>query len=109
MAKTTTITITDDIDGSSNAQEYTFGYDGQNYTIDLSKKNKTALDKALKPYLAAARKVRATRDSRRGPTTANSRRTDLNEIREWARANGHQVSDRGRIAASVMRDYDAAH
>jgi hypothetical protein len=109
MARTMTIKITDAIDGSANADGYSFSFDGQDYTIDLSKKNKAEMDKVMKPYLAAATKAQAPRSSRTAPNQANSRRTDLNEIRDWARANGHQVSDRGRIAASVAQEYDAAH
>jgi hypothetical protein len=30
-------------------------------------------------------------------------------IREWARAHGHTVSDRGRIPAKIIADYEAAH
>ena len=30
-------------------------------------------------------------------------------VREWARANGHEVSDRGRISKSVMQAYQAAN
>ena len=109
MARTMTIKIADDIDGSANAEGYPFSYDGQDYTIDLSNKNKSEMDRAMKPYLAAARKVSPARNDRRGSTQAKGRRSDLDDIRKWARANGHHVSDRGRIAASVVQEYDAAH
>lgn len=110
MAKTTTITITDDIDGSGAAQNYEFSYEGSSYSIDLSKKNKTAMDKALKPYLAAATKASGRRSGRRSPTRGTGgRRTDTRAVREWARGHGHEVSDRGRIPASVVEAYDAAH
>ena len=57
MAKTTVTSVTDDIDGSANAETLSFGYSGATYEIDLSKKNAAALDKLLKPYIDAARKV----------------------------------------------------
>jgi hypothetical protein len=31
------------------------------------------------------------------------------ELRTWARDNGYAVSDRGRVAASVVQAYDEAH
>ena len=54
MARHTTVTVTDDLDGSANAKEVTFGWDGAWWTIDLSAKNRASLAKALRPYLAKA-------------------------------------------------------
>jgi hypothetical protein len=110
MAKQTTVTITDDLDGSANAKEVSFSLNGRTWVIDLSAKNRAALEKALKPYIAKA--TEQGRRSRPGkPTRSSSRskaRTDLAAVREWAKNNGHQVSDRGRISADVLKAYDAA-
>jgi hypothetical protein len=108
MARTTVTHITDDLDGSANAEEVSFGFNGVEYTIDLGKKNRGALEKALKPYLEAARKVpKSGRSSRRGSAAGPSR--DLNAIRSWAREQGITVSERGRIAQDVIAQYEAAH
>jgi hypothetical protein len=110
MATQTTVTVTDDLDGSGNAKEVTFSLNGESWTIDMSAKNRTALEKALKPYIA-----KATKQGRRGPaasvkrTARRAARTDLAAVRDWANSNGHQVSDRGRISAAVQQAYDAAH
>lgn len=105
MAKNTITHITDDIDGSQDASEVTFSFDGVDYTIDLAKKNRTAFEKAVKPYLQAATKVgKASRRS--APKTA--RRTDLADVRAWAKEQGLNVSERGRISADVLEAYDAA-
>ena len=110
MATQTTVTVTDDLDGSGNAKEVTFSLDGESWTIDLSAKNRAALEKALKPYIA-----KATKQGRRRPAASvkkSARRapgTELAAVREWAISNGHQVSDRGRISAAVQQAYDAAH
>jgi hypothetical protein len=110
MAKQTTVTVTDDLDGSANAKEVTFSLNGESWTIDLSAKNRNALEKALKPYIA-----KATKQGRRRSVPASKRsaaggsRKDLAAIREWAKSNGHHVSDRGRISATVQEAYDAAH
>jgi hypothetical protein len=110
MVKQTTVTITDDLDGSANAKEVSFSLNGRTWVIDLSAKNRAALEKALKPYIAKAteqgrltRRGRATRSSSRSKS-----RTDLAAVREWAKNNGHQVSDRGRISADVLEAYEAA-
>ena len=110
MAKKTTVTVTDDLDGSSNAKEVTFSLNGESWTIDLSAKNRTALEKALKPYIAKATKQRRPR---RAPASSRSAgrpsRTDLAAVRQWAKSNGHSVSDRGRVSSTVQQAYDAAH
>jgi len=109
MAKT--VVTTDDIDGSPNAETVTFSFEGRNFEIDLSKKSRSALEKALKPYIDAARPVGTSRGSRGGSSRGRSRRSssvDLAAVRAWAAENGIAVSDRGRISASVLEQYQAA-
>ena len=114
MAKTVITQITDDLDGSNGAETVSFAYRGTSYEIDLGRKNASAFDKLMKPYLDAARKVTATRGGRRA--SGNGRRgsgsrsaNEMSTVREWARAKGFQVSDRGRISANIMAEYNAAH
>ena len=115
MAKTTVVSLTDDLDGSKAERTVAFGLSGSTYEIDLSKKNATALEKALAPYLQAARKaaggpVRAgsVRRSARARRTAVSAKPDVSAVRAWAKDNGYEVSDRGRIGASVVEAYNAS-
>ena len=113
MATETFTRLVDDIDGSKAERTVVFSWDGKGYAIDLSKKNIAALERALKPYVAAARKTPASRSAKgrgRGPTRSGNRSkaSSVRVIREWARANGYQVSDRGRIGAEVMAAYEAA-
>src|SRR5215218_83212 len=106
MAKT--VVTTDDIDGSPNAETVTFSFDGRSFEIDLSKKGRAALEKALKPYIDAGRSVggRATRSSGNGRSRGRRSGTaDLAAVRAWAAENGIAVSDRGRISASVLEQY----
>jgi hypothetical protein len=120
MAKTTIVQITDDLDGSADAQEVTSSFQGIGYTIDLGKKNVTALEKALKPYIDAATKT--TSGSKRTPKksvvkSAGARRSvrststgqETQAIRDWAKAQGMDVSDRGRIPRAVLDQYKQAH
>ena len=106
MAKTTITQITDDLDGSSNAETYRFGWQGTEYSIDLSSKNFKAFDKLLRPYVEAGTKI-TKRSSTPGKTPKQSR--DLAAIRAWAKDNGHAVSERGRLPKTVLEQYDAAH
>jgi Lsr2 len=106
----TVVRLTDDLDGSKADRTVTFAVDGTAYEIDLSKRNVTAFTKALAPYLGAARKVKSTRSRRpRSTGSAPGRSSDLAAIREWARANGHHVSNRGRIPAAIIEAYQSAH
>lgn len=112
MATETTTRLVDDLDGGTAERTVALSWDGHSYEIDLSKKNISALEKVLKPYLAVARTARPPRvGSRRNATratVASTKRADLQTMRDWARANGFEVSDRGRIAGSVVEAYEAA-
>lgn len=101
----TTTEYTDDIDGGPAAGTVHFSFDGTNYEIDLSKSNQKAFEKAISVYVGHARKVRGTRKS----TASRGAKHDLSAVREWARTNGYEVSERGRVAASVLEAYESAH
>ncbi|WP_165357006.1 histone-like nucleoid-structuring protein Lsr2 [Nocardioides zhouii] len=111
MAKTTVTHITDDIDGSKDATEVAFSFAGVDYVIDLGKKNAAAMEKALRPYIDHATKVpaRTSASSRRKSPRSDASRRDLTKVREWAREQGIEVSDRGRVSASVIEQYEAAN
>jgi hypothetical protein len=107
-----TVITTDDLDGTAEATSIQFSFDGVNYSIDLSKKNKSAFEKALKPYIDAAKKTGGRRArSTPAPTRKRSSasKTDLGAVREWAAEQGIEVSTRGRIAKDVVEAYAAAH
>ena len=112
MATETITRLLDDLDGSDAERTVTFAWDGRAYEVDLSKRNIAAFEKTMKPYLAVARSARSTsaRPASRGRQTGTRarRRDDLQVIRDWARANGHSVSDRGRVSASIIEAYEAA-
>ncbi len=100
--------ITDDLDGSAGAETVTFGLDGVSYEIDLGQPNRSRLADDLAPFIAAAR--RASRGSRRrGAGPAGGARVDRAAVRAWAQEAGLAVSERGRISAEVMRQYETAH
>jgi hypothetical protein len=108
MAQKVNIVLVDDIDGSEATETVSFALDGTTYEIDLNDKNAAALRDALAGYIGHGRKVGAA--PRRGrKATASSGGTSAKEIRDWARANGHEVPDRGRVSADVRQAYEAAH
>jgi Lsr2 len=107
MASITTVVVSDDIDGSEGAETVTFAIDGVTYEIDLAKKNRDKLEHALAPYVDVARKVNRRRG--RSGTRQLGARTDRALVRAWARDQGLTVSERGRIGAEIMQQYEASH
>jgi Lsr2 len=100
----TIVHLEDDLDGGRADHTITFGWDGTTYEIDLSNKNAKAFEKAVAVYVGSARRVRGTRGTR----ARSDRRSDLAQVREWAKQNGYTVSERGRVAAEIVEAYDAA-
>jgi hypothetical protein len=117
MAQKVQVLLLDDVDGNEAAETVTFGLDGVDYEIDLSADNARAMREALSPWIGHARKsagggrVAASRSATAPRRAAASRSAGGNasEMRQWARANGFQVSERGRISEQIREAYAAAH
>jgi len=110
MAQKTLVQLVDDLDGSLIAEgegrTVTVGWDGATYELDLSTEHVEELTTLLEPYVVAGRKV--GRKTTTVDTGTKSDPAELKKIREWAKSNGHTVSDRGRISATVREAYIAA-
>ena len=110
MAQKIQVLLVDDIDGSKADETVTFALEGVSYEIDLTEEHAAQLREDFAKWVGAARKVSGRSTGR--STRSSSRRSsssDADTVRQWARANGHKVSDRGRIPASVREAYEAAH
>ena len=111
MARRTIVTeeFTDDLDGSSTGVETVrFAFDGRELEIDLGKKNRARLERALAPFIEAGRRVpRGGR--RRGASRPGGSSAGRADVRAWARTAGLKVPERGRISSDIMRQYEAAH
>ncbi|MFB9313121.1 histone-like nucleoid-structuring protein Lsr2 [Nocardioides plantarum] len=108
MAQKVNIVLVDDIDGSEAEETVTFGLDGTTYEIDLNSKNAQALRDSLAGYVGYSRKITASRRSGASRKSAPAGGTSAAEIREWARSNGFEVPERGRIPGNVREAFDAA-
>lgn len=111
MARKIVTTITDDIDGSEGASPVTFAIDGSSYEIDLSDSNASTIRDALAPFVKAARRApsSAQKGNARRPSATKVDRERSGAIRAWAKKNKITVSERGRIAAHVVKQYEAAN
>ena len=111
MAQKVNIVLVDDLDESEADETVKFGLDGTDYEIDLTTAHAEELREKLAPYVGVARKAEGSsrrRSSGRSAPAASSGPSAA-EVREWARENGWEVPDRGRVAADVREAYDAAH
>ena len=114
MAQRQQTILTDDLEGpdSPASETVTFALDGVVYEIDLNDANAKRLRDDLGTWIGHARKQRgASRGRGRGRSAAPSSGgsgIDTAAVRAWARENGHQVSDRGRVPGSVVDAYNAA-
>src|SRR5690349_7004445 len=99
----------DDLDGSEAEGTVRFGLDGSEYEIDLNAEHAQALRDALARYVQAAR--RAGRGARRPARSGRKASADghgSTEVREWAKAQGIEVKDRGRVPAELVVKFKAA-
>lgn len=106
MSKSVSVIVTDDLDGSENAETVSFGFDGVTYEVDLAQKNRAKLEKVLAPFIEAGRKAPRAATRRVGRQSAS---VDRGAVRAWARERGLKVSERGRVSADIMSQYEAAH
>ncbi|HLR97563.1 MAG TPA: Lsr2 family protein [Jiangellaceae bacterium] len=112
MAQKVQVFLEDDIEGGEAAKTVSFTWGGTDYEIDLSDKNAKKFAKAIDPYVAAARRVPASKRTNRRATTKSSGAVpsgvDTVAVRKWAQSNGYKVSARGRIPTNVIDAYLAA-
>jgi hypothetical protein len=112
MARTVQVQLLDDIDGSEADETLSFALDGTNYEIDLSTKHAEKLRASLAKFVAKSRRlgrghVVSTRRARAGGTPARTDRAQNQAIRDWAKSKRIEVSDRGRIPANIVEQYQA--
>ena len=109
MAQRVNVILVDDLDGSDAAETVSFGLDGVDYEIDLNDDHAAELREALALYVGHGRRTGGRR--RRGQAAsanASAGATSAADIRAWARENGWDVSERGRVSAEVRSAYESA-
>ena len=109
MARKVTTVLIDDLTGENADETVEFGIDGKLYEIELTADNASRLRELLAGYVKVARRAESPVSTGRKRTGQKASRTDLAEIRDWARGQGYEVSDRGRIRADIVEAYDKAH
>ncbi|MER6076268.1 Lsr2 family protein [Streptomyces sp. NPDC001817] len=110
MAQKIVTVYSDDLTGmeSGEVSTHRFSLNGINYEIDLTPENYDKLDAALRPFIEKGRKLSRTKETgrvRRGAADGPS----AEEVRAWARENGYEVNDRGRVPKEIRDAFDASH
>jgi hypothetical protein len=109
MAQKIQTLFIDDIDGGEAERTVRFGLDGTEYETDLSTKHNDELRAALGTYLSHARKVGGTARRVVGRGGRKPSSVDTVAVRAWARENGYDIKDRGRVPADLVAKYQAAN
>ena len=108
MAQKIQTLFIDDLDGTAAEGTVRFGLDGTEYEIDLNEEHARALRDALARYVGAARRVSGGTRPPRAGRRASPNGLNTTEVREWAKAQGIEVKDRGRVPAELVAKFKAA-
>ncbi|NEA40142.1 Lsr2 family protein [Streptomyces sp. SID11385] len=111
MAQKVQVLLVDDLDGGEADETVTFALDGKSYEIDLTTANADKLRGLLEDYIKSGRRTggrgSAARGKARSSSTGSSEETAA--IRAWAKEQGMDVNDRGRVSRAVRQAYEDAH
>ncbi|MCX4692610.1 Lsr2 family protein [Streptomyces sp. NBC_01408] len=111
MAQKVQVLLVDDLDGVEADETVTFALDGKTYEIDLTTANAEKLRGLLEPFTKGGRRTGGRATSARakgGRASATTGNPDTAEIRAWAKENGYNVNDRGRVPADIREAYEKA-
>ena len=112
MSTVTKSYLVDDLDGTDGAETVRFNAEGVDYEIDLSESNATRLREKLARFVEAAHPVKAktapVKRTRGKAAKVATSKQETQDIRNWAKEAGLEVSARGRISQAVKDAYEAA-
>ena len=115
MAQKVVVELVDDLDGtvSDDISTVSFALDGAEYEIDLTEDNAERLRDTLADFVQAARRTggrvkRGTSSAAKPAARPAADREQTKAIREWARQNGFEMADRGRIPTNVIDAFEDA-
>jgi hypothetical protein len=112
MAQKTVVTVVCDLphdDEVEGSETVSFAFDGTGYEIDVCAKHAKDLREKFGRYVEHARRVAGGTAGRRRRSRSGPGRERSSEIRAWAKQRGHKVSERGRIPAAIIAEYESSH
>ena len=108
MAQKVQVVLVDDLDGGHAEETLTFSLDGVSYEVDLSHDNAAQFRDAMAPYVGHGRRIGGSRRTSSRSAGRAPGSPDPAEVRSWAKAEGIEVNERGRISAELMSRFLAA-
>lgn len=110
VAQKVQVLLVDDLDGGEADETVTFALDGKTYEIDLTTANADKLRGLLESYVKGGRRTGGRASGGRGKArVASGAGQDTAQIRAWAKGNGYEVNDRGRVPVSIREAYEKAN
>ena len=109
VAQKVQVLLVDDLDGGEADETVTFALDGKSYEIDLSNGNAEKLREALETFVKAGRRTGRAASGRGKARATSGGNQDTAQIRAWAKENGYEVNDRGRVPQSIREAYEKAN
>ena len=109
MAQKVQIILEDDLTGGPADETVRFALEGVDYQVDLNKENADKLRAALQPFIEVGMKANTRGRRSPGRATGQQRSSQTAKVRAWAKEQGYNVSDRGRIHQDIFDKYEAAH
>ena len=89
---------------SKGVETHTITLDGQQYEYEACARHSTALEKIAAPYVGAGRRQSSAKVTVKTRSTAQ--RGHSAAIRVWAKDHGIKLSERGRIPADVVSQWE---
>ncbi|MFH8349204.1 Lsr2 family protein [Streptomyces sp. NPDC018045] len=113
MAQKIVTIYTDDLTGeeSTEVATHSLSVDGIAYEVDLAPDSYDKLLEAIGPFLKAGRRtgrVKAGAGARKASGAASGS-GETAKIRAWAKENGYEVNERGRVSADIREAYQNAN
>lgn len=112
MAQKTVVELVDDLDGGKADETVAFALDGVEFLIDLSTENAARLRDSMAEFVGHARKVggaKRVKGAAPRKSSTNGDKPDNQAIREWARSQGENIAERGRIPQALVVRFQEAH
>lgn len=109
MAQKVQIILEDDLTGGPADETVRFALEGVDYQVDLNKENADKLRAALQPFIEVGMKANSRGRRAPGRAAGQQRSNQTAKVRAWAKEQGFNVSDRGRIHQDIFDKYEAAH
>lgn len=101
MARETIINLIDDIDGTKADVTIKYAFDGNNYEVDLTDDHAEDFREHMQEWLDRSRRIGQANNSARAGVNS-----ETGKIREWAREQGIDVPQRGRLSDEIRKAWE---